>query len=62
MLCPSLPVASRNVTETLDADFVYGLPEILGRSLYAYLHPPSGVDEVGSHGSLSLLSEMKVMV
>ncbi len=50
------------MTETLDADFAYGLPEILGRSLYAYLHPASGVDEVGSHGSLSLLSEMKVMV
>jgi len=62
MLCPSLHIASRNVIETLDADFVHGLPKILGRSLYAYLHPTSRVDEVGSHGSLSLLYVMKVMV
>ncbi len=56
MLCPNLPIASKNVTETLDVDFVYGLLKILGRSLYAYLHLASRVDEVGNHGSLSLLS------
>jgi len=50
------------VIETLDADFVYGLFKILGRSLYAYLHPSSRVDEINSHGNLSLLSMMKMMV
>ncbi len=36
---------------------------VLGRLLYAYLHPLLGADElVGSHGSLSLLFVMKVMV
>jgi hypothetical protein len=62
MLCPSLHIVSRNVIETLDADFVHGLPKILGRSLYVYLHPTSRVHEAGSHGSLSLLYVMKVMV
>jgi hypothetical protein len=62
MLWPSLLITSKNVTKTLDANFVYGLPKIFGRSLYAYLHPILGVNEVGSHGNLSLLSVMKVMV
>jgi hypothetical protein len=40
-----------------------GLPNFLGRLLYAYLHPPLGADELsGSHVSLSLPFVMKVMV
>jgi hypothetical protein len=35
---PTPCIASKNVIETLDVDFVYGLPKILGRSLYVYLH------------------------
>jgi hypothetical protein len=62
MLCPSFHVASKNVTKTLDVNFVYGLLKILGKSLYAYLHLAAKVDEVGNHGNLSLLSMMKVMV
>jgi hypothetical protein len=62
MSCPSLRIASKNVIETLDANFVHGLSKILGISLYVYLHPTSQVYEVGSHGSLSLLYVMKVMV
>jgi hypothetical protein len=39
------------------------LPKILGRLVYTYQHRPSGLMKpVGSHGSLSLLFVMKVMV
>jgi hypothetical protein len=62
MLCLSLHVVSRNVTETLDANFVHGLLKILGRSLYVYLHLALRVDEVSSDDILSLLFMMKVMV
>jgi hypothetical protein len=39
-----------------------GLSESLGGLLQPHLCPPSGADEVGSHGSLSLLFMMKMMV
>jgi hypothetical protein len=42
----SLPFASRNVTETQDADFVWWFAQILGWLLYTYLHPLLGADEV----------------
>jgi hypothetical protein len=50
--------------QKLRTQIVYnGLPKLLGRLLYAYLHPLLGADDsVGSHGSLSLPFVMKVMV
>jgi hypothetical protein len=38
-------VSSSNVTNS-EADYVYGLPEILGRLLFTYLCPPLGADKV----------------
>ncbi len=63
----SLPVAVGNMTETQDTDmcpkFDGALPQFLGRLLYTSLsHCQELMPSVGSHGNLSLLFMMKLMV
>jgi hypothetical protein len=45
---PSLPFASRNVTETQDADFVWWFAQIYGLLLHTSLLPLLGADEVSA--------------
>jgi hypothetical protein len=58
----SLHIASRNATETQDTDFLEWFAQILGRLLFAHLHPPGLMKSVDSQGSLSLLFMMKAIV
>jgi hypothetical protein len=41
----NLSVASESATETQDTELYNSLPDILGRLLYTYLHPPLGPNE-----------------